>query len=184
MLNQSNFYFLRILVFLNYFLKLIIRLSLSILVSLHFLLHLLATWVFSLTLNFLLLIIYRPSPNLVRDLRRIGPFLGQTTAHSSATTLSHSKLDYCNSIFLHLPANKLHRLQLVLDSAARAGTNTSHCHHFTPVHFKSLHRLETTKRINYQIWSNYLQMPDVEKAYLIMRYSDCSKYVNYSFFCH
>ena len=60
----------------------------------------------------------------VRDLRRIRPFLDQTTARNIATALIHSKLDYCNSVFLNLPANQLDRFQLVLNSAARAVTST------------------------------------------------------------
>jgi hypothetical protein len=60
----------------------------------------------------------------VRDFRRLRPILDQTTARNIATALIHSKLDYCNSLFLNLPANQLDRLQLVLNSAARAVTNT------------------------------------------------------------
>jgi hypothetical protein len=41
----------------------------------------------------------------IRDLRRIRPILDQTTARTIATALIHSKLDYCNSVFLNLPAN-------------------------------------------------------------------------------
>ena len=86
------------------------------------------------------------------DLRRIRPFLDQTTARNIATALIHSKLDYCNSIFLNLPANQLDRLQLVLNSAARAVTKTSKFHHITPV-LKSLHWLKITERINYKVLS-------------------------------
>ena len=68
----------------------------------------------------------------VRDLRRIRPFLNQTAARNITTVLIHSKLDYCNSIFLNLPANQLDRLQLVLNSAARAVTNTSKFRHLIP----------------------------------------------------
>jgi Reverse transcriptase (RNA-dependent DNA polymerase) len=68
----------------------------------------------------------------VRDLRRLRPIFDKTTAHNVATALIHSKLDYCNSLFLNLPANQLDRLQLVLDSAARAVTNTPKSHHITP----------------------------------------------------
>jgi hypothetical protein len=55
---------------------------------------------------------------------RLRPIFDQTTARSIATALIHSKLDYCDSLFLNLPANQLDRLQLVLNSTARAVTNT------------------------------------------------------------
>jgi hypothetical protein len=42
---------------------------------------------------------------LARDLRRLRPVLDQTTARNIATALIHSKLDYCTSLFLNLPAN-------------------------------------------------------------------------------
>ena len=74
------------------------------------------------------------------DLRRIRPILDQTTPRNIATALVHSKLDYCNSLFLNLPANQLNRLQLVLNSAARAVTKTSRFHHRTPI-LKSIHAL-------------------------------------------
>ena len=74
----------------------------------------------------------------IRDLRRIRPILDQTTARNIATALVHSKLDYCNSLFLNLPANQLDRLQLVLNSAARAVTRTPRFHHITPI-LKTLH---------------------------------------------
>jgi len=37
-----------------------------------------------------------------------------------ATLLIHCKIDYCNSLLLNLPATQTDRLQLVLNSAARA----------------------------------------------------------------
>jgi len=48
----------------------------------------------------------------------------QTTACTIATSLIHSKIDYCNSLLLNLPATQINRLQLVLNSAARAVTKT------------------------------------------------------------
>ena len=60
----------------------------------------------------------------IRDLRRIRNTLDFTTAHTIATSLIHSKLDYCNSLFLTLPQSQLSRLQLILNSTARAVSNT------------------------------------------------------------
>jgi hypothetical protein len=86
----------------------------------------------------------------VRNLRRLRPILDQTTARNIATALIHSKLDYCNSLFLNLPANQLDRLQLVLNSAAHAVTSTPKCHHITPI-LKYLHWLKITERIHYKV---------------------------------
>ena len=102
----------------------------------------------------------------MRDLRRLRPILDQTTARNFATALIHSKLDYCNSLFLNLPANQLDRLQLVLNSAARAVTNTPKFHHLTPI-LKSLHWLEITERIHYKILPiNYKCLLSDKPAYL------------------
>ena len=102
----------------------------------------------------------------VRDLRRLRPILDQTTARNIATALIHSKLDYCNSLFLNLPANQLDRLQLVLNSAARAVTNTPKFHHITPI-LKSLHWLKISERIHYKILSiTYKCLLSDKPAYL------------------
>jgi hypothetical protein len=67
----------------------------------------------------------------MRDLKRLRPILDQTTARNIATALIHSKLDYYNSLFLNLnmQINFIVFMQLVLNSAARAVTNTPKFHH-------------------------------------------------------
>jgi len=60
----------------------------------------------------------------IRDLRR--------------TFFIHSKTDYCNSVLLNIPATQTNRLQLVLNSAARAVTKALKFHHISPI-LKSLH---------------------------------------------
>jgi hypothetical protein len=60
----------------------------------------------------------------IRDLRRIRNTLDSTTTKTIATSLIHSKVDYCNSLFLNLPRSQLDRLQLILNSAARAVSET------------------------------------------------------------
>ena len=54
------------------------------------------------------------------------------------------------TLFLNLPANQLDRLQLVLNSAARAVTRTPRFHHITPI-LKSLHWLKISQRMAYII---------------------------------
>ena len=89
----------------------------------------------------------------IRDLRRIRNTLDHTTACTIATSLIHSKLDYCNSLFLNLNCQQTNRLQLILNSTARAVTKTPKYNHITP-HLKSLHWLKITKRIQYKILSH------------------------------
>jgi len=58
----------------------------------------------------------------IHDLRQIRNTIDQTTASTIATSVIHSKIDYCNSLLLNLSATQTNRLQLVLNSAARAVT--------------------------------------------------------------
>jgi len=88
----------------------------------------------------------------IRDLRRIRSSINKSTAITIATSLIHSKLDYCNSLFLNLPSRDLNKLQTILNSAARAITRTPKYHHITPF-LKSLHWLKITERIHYKILS-------------------------------
>src|SRR5664279_4905830 len=88
----------------------------------------------------------------IRDLRRIRNTLDLTTAKRIATSLVHSRLDYCNSHFLNLPSTELNRLQIVLHATARAVTKTSTFLHITPI-LKSLHWLKINQRIHYKILS-------------------------------
>jgi hypothetical protein len=60
---------------------------------------------------------------LIRNLKRLRSTID--TTRIIATALIHSKLDCCNSLLLNLPASHPSRLQLVLNSAARAATRTS-----------------------------------------------------------
>ena len=88
----------------------------------------------------------------IRDLRRIRSTLDYTTAQTIATSLIHSKVDYCNSLFLNLPRSQLDRLQFILNSAARAVSKTPKFTHISPV-LKSLHWLKIDQRIHYKVLS-------------------------------
>ena len=77
----------------------------------------------------------------------------------SATSLVHSKLNYCNSLYLNLPQKQIPRLQLLQNSLARTVAGTPKTEHITPV-LKSLHWLKIEERIHYKITSltyNFLQ---------------------------
>jgi len=47
-------------------------------------------------------------------MRRIRNTIDQTTACTIATSLIHSKIDYCSSLLLNLPATQLINLKLIL----------------------------------------------------------------------
>src|SRR5664279_2778695 len=85
----------------------------------------------------------------IRYLRRIRSTLDLTTAKTIATSLIHSCLDYCNSVFLNLPSTELNRLQLVLYATASAITKTSKFLHITLL-LKSLHWLKINQHIHYK----------------------------------
>ena len=65
------------------------------------------------------------------DLRRIRHTLDLKTSSVIATSLVHSKLDYCNSLYLNLPQKQISRLQLLQNSLARAVTRTPKTEHIT-----------------------------------------------------
>jgi hypothetical protein len=89
----------------------------------------------------------------MRDLRRIRNTVAQNTACTIATSLTHSKLDYCNSLLLNLPSSQTKLLQLVVNAAARAVTKTPKFHRISPI-FKSLHLLKINERVQYKALSH------------------------------
>ena len=81
-------------------------------------------------------------------------------------SLIHSKVDYCNSLFLNLPRSQLDRLQLILNSVARAVSKTPKFTHISPV-LKSLHWLKIDQRIHYKVLSiTYKTLQFRKPAYL------------------
>jgi len=99
-------------------------------------------------------------------IRRIINNLDFSTARTIATSLIHSKLDYCNSLFLNLPQSQLGRLQLVLNSSARALSKTPKFTHISPV-LKFLHWLKIEQRIHYKVASiTYKVLQSEQPSYL------------------
>ena len=98
----------------------------------------------------------------LRDLRHIRPYLSFNTASTIGTALVQSKLDYCNSLFINLPACELNRLQYLQNSLARAISRIPKFCHITPT-LKSLHWLKIRERVSYKIISltyKLLHSPD------------------------
>jgi hypothetical protein len=88
----------------------------------------------------------------IRDLRRIRSSLNLKTASTIATSLVHSKLDYCNSLYHGLPNTQLNRLQYIQNSLARSVVSASKFTHATPI-LHSLHWLKVRERIQYKLVS-------------------------------
>ena len=85
----------------------------------------------------------------IRELRCIRPYLDFKTASTIATSIVHSKLDYCNSLYHNLPNYQLNRLQQIQNSLVCAVVKSSH---ITPI-LKSLHWLKVNERIEYKLLS-------------------------------
>ena len=102
----------------------------------------------------------------IRDLRRIRSTLNLSTAKTIATSLVHSKLDYCNSLYLNLPAYQISRLQHIQNSLARAVCKVPKRQHITP-YLKSLHWLKIQQRIQYKTLSiTYSLLQHNQPSYL------------------
>jgi len=56
----------------------------------------------------------------IRQLHCICPYLESTTACTTATSIVHSKLDYCNSLYFNLPKSQITHLQLIQNALIRA----------------------------------------------------------------
>ena len=79
-----------------------------------------------------------------------------------ATSIVHSKLDYCNSLYYKLPKSQLSRLQQIQNSLARTGTKAPKSCHITPT-VCSLHWLRITERIEYKLLSlTYKVLPTTQ----------------------
>lgn len=102
----------------------------------------------------------------IRDLRRIRPCLDHATATTIATSLVHSKLDYCNSLYLNLPKNELNRIQQIQNTLARVVSKSSRHDHITPT-LQSLHWLKIQERITFKVASiTYSLLHTSEPDYL------------------
>ena len=69
-----------------------------------------------------------------------------------ATSLVQSKLDYCNSLYLNLPAYHITKLKVIQNNMARAVTSKRKFDRITPT-LRSLHWLKIKQRIQYKIIS-------------------------------
>jgi len=102
----------------------------------------------------------------IRALRCIRPYLDFRTASTIATSIVHSKLDYCNSLYVNLPNSQINRLQQIQNSLARTVVKSPKFSHITPV-IKSLHWLKIKERIEYKLLSlTYKVLTTSQPTYL------------------
>jgi len=102
----------------------------------------------------------------IREHRRIRPYLDFKTASTIATSIVHSKLDYCNSLYHNLPNCQLNRLQQIQNSVARAVVKAPKSTHITPI-LKSLHWIKVNERIEYKLISlTYKVLTTAQPSYI------------------
>jgi len=102
----------------------------------------------------------------IRQLRCIRPYLDSSTACTIATSIVHSKLDYCNSPYYKLLKSQLSRLQHIQNFLARTVMKAPKSCHITPI-LRSLHWLRITERIEYKLLSlTYKVLTTTQPPYL------------------
>ena len=103
----------------------------------------------------------------IHDLWRIRSTIDLNTTKTIATSLVHSKLDYCNSLYPNLPTCQLARLQLIQNSIARVVHQIPKHHHITP-YLCSLHWLKIPQRIHYKLLSmTFTILQQQQPSYLL-----------------
>ena len=86
---------------------------------------------------------------MIRSVRRSLPRHALLTL---VRALVVSKVDYCNSVLAGLPVTLLHRLQSVLNAAARSVFSVRKSEHITPL-LRQLHWLRVPERIQFRLYA-------------------------------
>ena len=86
----------------------------------------------------------------LRNLSHIRRFLTRKATETMVHSLISSRLDFCNSLLIHLPDYQLQRLQQLQNSAARLVTLTKGTTHISPI-IQALHWLPVRQRIIFKV---------------------------------
>jgi len=86
----------------------------------------------------------------LHSIQRIRRYLDDNAVKALVQALVISRLDYCNSLLIGLPASLVHKLQLVQNTAARVITRTKKHDHISPV-MMQLHWLPIEHRIKFKV---------------------------------
>ena len=87
---------------------------------------------------------------ILSQLRSIQRSLPRHAVVSLVTSLVLTKLDYCNSLLVGLPAKLLNWLHAIINTAARLVCHAMKADHITPV-LKDIHWLRIQERIQYKL---------------------------------
>ena len=97
---------------------------------------------------------------------RIRKFLNRSTTEKLVHAFITSRLDYCNSLYSHLPVSLTSRLQRIQNSAARLVTLSRKHEHITPILY-DLHWLPVSQRVDFKLLLlTYKCLHDQAPAYL------------------
>ena len=86
----------------------------------------------------------------IRKINSIRRYLSNTDVRTLVQSIVIARLDYCNIVCIGLPMNRLKRLQLVQNSAARVISQTKRYTSITPI-LNELHWLPINKRCQFKI---------------------------------
>ena len=88
------------------------------------------------------------------------------SASTIPTSIVHSKLYYCNSLYYNLPKPQTNRLKVIQNSLARAVVKAPKFCNVTPI-LKSLHWLKISERIEFKLLSlTYKALTTAQPSYL------------------
>ena len=86
----------------------------------------------------------------IRKINSIRRYLSNTAVRTLVQLIVIARLDYCNSVCIGFPMNRLQSLQLVQNSAARVIRQTKQYTSITPI-LNELHWLPINKRCQFKI---------------------------------
>ena len=87
----------------------------------------------------------------IRQLRAIRTCLTHDALRDAAYALVLSRIDYCNSLYAHLPINLVDRLQTLMNTAARVISGRPRFGHITDFIQNDLHWLPVAQRIQFKL---------------------------------
>ena len=87
----------------------------------------------------------------IRQLRTIRSALTQDVLRDAVYALILSRLDYCNALYINYPTCELHRLQMLINTAARVVSGRSKFDHITDFVRNELHWLPVAQRVQFKV---------------------------------
>ena len=87
----------------------------------------------------------------IRQLRTIRSALTPDAPRDAAYTLILSRLDYCDALYINCPTCELHRLQMLINTAARVVSGRSKFDPITDFVRNELHWLPVAQRVQFKV---------------------------------